>query len=215
MIHVTQLVLTQSNLSAQINEVQTTNINIITPASKINADFLSCSRMFKIGHLNCQSIPKHIEELKHIMYATDFDVILASETWFTKSVPRSHSSIDGYQLVRNDRLNKRGGGVCMYLRNGIKYKIIFSSNSIDEAEVLWLELSFNHTSLAVGVLYKPPRLPYGVLSSLCESLSNIICKYKLCVLMGDFNIDLLTPNTPAANFLKSNIIDNFSLTYHN
>ncbi len=50
------------------------------------------------------------------MHATNFDIFAASETWLNRAVPRSHTVIDGYQLIRNDRSHKRGGGVCMYIK---------------------------------------------------------------------------------------------------
>ena len=42
-------------------------------------------------------------------------IILLSETWLTSRVPDSMVSAAGYTIFRSDRIDKKGGGVCMYI----------------------------------------------------------------------------------------------------
>ena len=38
-----------------------------------------------------------------------------TETWFNEDIEDDLVSIYGYNLFHKDRLNRRGGGVCIYL----------------------------------------------------------------------------------------------------
>lgn len=61
----------------------------------------------------------------------------------------------GFQLIRNDRLSN-GGGVAIYLRAHIPYKIIRLSkvsNSSHEAEYLFVEVTLSYSSVLLGVFY--------------------------------------------------------------
>ena len=40
-----------------------------------------------------------------------------TETWLSEDIYDSAAELDGYSLVRRDRVNKLGGGVCTYILN--------------------------------------------------------------------------------------------------
>lgn len=67
-----------------------------------------------------------------------------SETWLNLSIPDQAISVPGYHLVRNDRVYKKGGGIAIYIREGISFKSVYSSNvtasSVCKTECLALEL---------------------------------------------------------------------------
>ena len=58
------------------------------------------------------------------MYALkhEYDVVCVNETWLDNSVNNHEIDLDGYDLIRKDR-NRHGGGVAMFIRNTINYKI--------------------------------------------------------------------------------------------
>ena len=45
-----------------------------------------------------------------------------NETWLDDKISDHEVGIDGYDLVRKDR-KRTGGGVAIYIRNSINYKI--------------------------------------------------------------------------------------------
>ena len=47
---------------------------------------------------------------------TDFDAFSVSESWLRSRTPKDRFMIDGYKIFRSDRRNKRGGGVCIYIK---------------------------------------------------------------------------------------------------
>ena len=101
---------------------ESTTINVAsTPRgqpSSSSAQRNCTTSKLKIVHLNIRSLrsPSHLIELRDWAAANKNDVITISEIWLNTSVTNCEVSIDGYKLYRQDRLRKRGGGVCAYIR---------------------------------------------------------------------------------------------------
>lgn len=49
-----------------------------------------------------------------------------SETWLKLHVPDNFVYLPGYQLIRRDRKEKEGGGIGLYVRNGINITFLAS-----------------------------------------------------------------------------------------
>ena len=99
---------------------------------------------FIIGHLNARSLNKNIIELKAILDDTDVDAVSISESWLRSRTPKDRFEINGYKIFRNDRKNKRGGGVCLYVRDEYQCKRIKIPNTPQSPETLWVEVLVNH-----------------------------------------------------------------------
>ena len=56
------------------------------------------------------------------------DVLMLSETKLDESFPSIEFNIDGYNIFRSDR-NAKGGGILMYVRDGVPCKLIPMRNS--------------------------------------------------------------------------------------
>ena len=69
-------------------------------------------------HLNINSLPSEIEELRQIAKDTNSAVTGLSETKLDKTIFDSEISIPNYSLIRKDR-NRKGGGVACYIRSDI------------------------------------------------------------------------------------------------
>ena len=69
-------------------------------------------------HLNINSLPSKIEELRQIAKGTNSAVIGLSETKLDKTIFDPEISIPNYSLIRKDR-NRKGGGVACYIRSDI------------------------------------------------------------------------------------------------
>ena len=70
-----------------------------------------------------------------------FSVIGVSETWLTDCTAE-HVNIRGYNFVSNHRKSKTGGGVGIYLQNGLEYKLLEECkfSDPDVIESLFLEI---------------------------------------------------------------------------
>ena len=193
-------------------EIPKFNFNPMTPIEKINRDFKTFGKYFKIGHLNSRSLNKNFIELKYVLDNTDFDAFAVSESWLTKNTPKSRYILDNFQIFRCDRLNKRGGGLCLYVRKHYICKKIFIPNPNKLAEMLWVEVTTKNAKIAVGVFYKPPKIPYACLEKVFDSLLHIHTKYEHTIFLGDFNINMLEKESLEVKALNNFIIEPFDLT---
>ena len=96
--------------------------------------------------------------------------------------------IDGYHFLRRDR-GGRGGGVGLYIRDNLNYKLIYCDDII---ESLWISLQLGKLTCFIGVAYNPHmRTAYSFVDHLETQLSELLpaCDELFC--LGDFNIDVL------------------------
>ena len=150
--------------------------------------------------LNINSLLNKIDELRYIARSSNAAVIGITETKLDNTVYDSEVTVDGCNIVRNDR-NRKGGGVACYIRNNICFnrKACISDN----IENIFIDLLFPKTKpISVGIIYKPP--------SQSQFLQQIITEFEALDLdneiyvLGDFNINLLFRDKYVLN--KSNEI---------
>ena len=129
----------------------------------------------------------------------------------TKNCPYDRFVLENFSVFRNDRKNKRGGGVLWYVRDHYKTKVIKTFSSAEVPEMLWVEVSTSGKKLALGCLYKPPNLPYGVFANLYDSLMPIYVKYEHTILVGDFNCNMLDLQAYNTKLLLDSFAEPFQL----
>jgi hypothetical protein len=56
------------------------------------------------------------------------DIFGISETWLKEKDSDNYRTIKGYNCIRNDRKGKRGGGICLYIRDTIRYNLLSLSS---------------------------------------------------------------------------------------
>ena len=181
------------------------------PVNKINSDLANFKNNFTVAHINARSLCKNIEELREIIDKTSFDAVAISETWLTQHSPRSRFLLNGFTIFRNDRKNKRGGGVLWYIRDHYHAKLIKTPTSLAIPEMLWIEVTSAGKKIALGCLYKAPKIPYGVFANLYDCLLSIYVQYDHTILVGDFNTNMLNLNAYNSKMLLDSFIEPFSL----
>ena len=77
--------------------------------------------------------------------------------------------------------------------------------------MLWVEVATAGKKLALGCLYRPPKLPYGVFANLYENLMSIYVKYEHTILLGDFNCNMLDLTAYNTKLLIDSFAEPFSL----
>jgi len=98
-------------------------------------------------------------------------------------------------------------GSC-YIKNEIAYKIRDDLTKVtNETEMLWKEISRKkERNLICGVVYRHPSSSLDEFMDLLNSTIDIIHQEnKLCLIMGDFNIDLMKIESrpESSNFLDT------------
>ena len=153
--------------------------------------FIRFTKNFNVCHINAQSIPAHYSELLATFENAPVHACLVSETFLKPTLPSSSFALPGYVLVRNDRTGKGGGGVAIYIRADIKYKVVSQSpSSYSKAlEYLLLDISLNTVPVLLGVAYAPPTVTF--IDKLEEILETFVPAYEHVLLMGDFNTCLI------------------------
>ena len=123
------------------------------------------------------------------------DIVCITETWLTNNISNSVVDISNYTLVRKDRsADKRGGGVCTYIKSSIDFTTIDELND-SPFESLWVYLRPNRlprgfSCLIIGIIYHPPQDDDATFTDhLISSLDAALNKYPNAgiMLVGDFN----------------------------
>ena len=65
-----------------------------------------------------------------------------SETWLNSTVTNGEIAIDDYKIFRQDRLHKKGGGVCAFVKKVLKVTIINELTNISDQTFNNFGLSF-------------------------------------------------------------------------
>ena len=95
----------------------------------IAAKTFSNCKGFKIVHLNARSLLPKLDSIKH-NFTPQTNILCFTETWLKPELMLELTQIPNYNLIRNDRKNKRGGGTCIFLREEIKYELVTQVSSI-------------------------------------------------------------------------------------
>jgi hypothetical protein len=162
-----------------------------------------------ISHINCNHLLPHINDLRIMYQNSTIDVIGVNETFLNEAIPSAAVEIKGYNFLRNDRTvlgrpNVQGGGVGIYLKSEIKYRILAKSKEIG-IEFIFVEIIINANKILIASVYRPPSTSvvyqslsagnFGLLA-LEDTLSELLPLYNEVFLFGDFNINLLSTSDP-------------------
>ena len=155
------------------------NDNLFEPFRKRGLHFL---------HINVNSLPSKIDELRDIVRLTKPAILGITETKLDNTVPDEEININGYSILRNDR-NRNGGGVACYIRTDLCFnkKDIFS-NSIEH--VFFDLLIPKVKPISIGIFYRPPNVN-TFLETFINDLKLVDFKKSEVYFLGDFNINLL------------------------
>ena len=165
----------------------------------------------KIGHVNIRSMFLKMTGLSDLVAL--FDIMCVSESWLTKDMPDNKVYIQDYQLFRLDRVvEKVGGGLVIYIRDPLfEFCSIEPTLSTSDSNIEVFVLNITqpkHRLLSIIHVYRPPN---GCCTTCITKLVDI-CKSPLLEgrelwLIGDVNIDLLTPDDWKTKLYHKSITD--------
>jgi len=124
---------------------------------------------------------------------TDVDCALVTETWFTSKHLSQYVSIEGYNVFRRDRPRRDGGGVCVYVRNGIDCSVVSFDDSPTPFEKIWVTFKYCNQVYYVACCYHPPApryQPADLIDDLTNELDTIMQRADILpvvIVAGDFN----------------------------
>ena len=179
----------------------------------------------QIGHINISSLRHKLFVVRKLVQDYCLDVLAVTETWLDSSVLDSEVSLDGFTLFRKDRTCSpycscskdvpcsKHGGVVIYARTSLGF--VQDSGSTDErVESLWLR-SHKRTrkqAFFLGCVYRPPSESSAYWEILADTMAKL--QGEGIVLVGDLNVDFMTPGTSSFANLKNHILLPYDLTNH-
>ncbi len=147
-----------------------------------------------MAFLNIVSLPKNIDEIRYSMSQKYIDLIAFNETRLDPNITDNIIHLTDYDIVRKDR-TRNGGGVCIYLRSSINYKVR-DDLVPSELEAVCIEIIKPHSKpFLVTTVYRPPSaLPefFDHFERLIKAIDN---ENKEMYILGDLNCDLLKPDS--------------------
>lgn len=168
-------------------------------------------------HLNAQSLCARqlskLDEFKRCFANSKVDLICVTETWLNENITDSTVAVEGYSILRNDRMTGRGGGICIYYKSGLNCRVLDNSDmlsghaSVDRTEHLFIEVRVSEDKLLLGVIYSPPDVDCSYLID--QKLSELSLDYEKIVLIGDFNTNLRKNCPKTTRFCE--VLDNFGM----
>ena len=185
-----------------------------TPVEHLNIDLQDLEHYLLVSHINSRSVPKHIDEISYVLSNTNLDAVAVSETFIKAHTPQNLQKIPGWKFFKKNRISNHGGGIGIFIRDHLAQnaKIIKLPQTFTQPETLFVELTVKNTKVALGVIYKPPKIPYGVFATIQESLAYITTKYEHTIITGDFNTNFLQPESYPTSFFQVNVIEPFGLS---
>ena len=154
--------------------------------------------------------------LSDILSHIPLDIICIDETKLTIDFPDSLFNIDGYQYPplrrdRNTKLNCRGGGKIVLLKNGLITKRL-KSYETPNAETICLELNISGRKWFILFAYRPESIDrYLFFEEISICLGKATKKYDYIILAGDLNVDMDIISTDRKGLL-TDLCDTFDLT---
>ena len=180
------------------------NCDYTEPSNSIQTDHDDLTIM----HLNIRGLYSKLGQLTylidHLLANSVPDVVTLCETWLSKHTP--NFIIPGYKVYRSDRLARKGGGVCILVRQGlISREITDIPKELNGTEICSVEIKTSKGQLGILSLYRPPNTNPHIFCKTLETLAKKVRKNCKEIIVGlDHNLDFLKSNkhNPTNDFIE-------------
>ena len=112
---------------------------------------------------NARSLKNKLSELHYMLYAQGPDIIFVTETWLYEGFPdRLLDPRDSYNILRHDRTDGRGGGVCIFISKHLTFVPVVTKEA-ENLEVVAVDIIVNRAKCRfVNVYRRPSSCPEDV-----------------------------------------------------
>lgn len=174
----------------------------------------SINNSLKCGVLNARSINNKTEAVVDFILEHKLDVLCVTETWLQASDSFTANSVtpNGFSIVSNPRLNRRGGGVAAIIKNDLGCKRL-ANVCCSTFEALLVKITSSTKSFVIATIYRSPGPLNNFLIELGDFLSTLVVKYDDFLLTGDFNIHM-DKTTDESTKKMASLLQNFGLKQH-
>ncbi|KAK6047813.1 hypothetical protein COOONC_14681 [Cooperia oncophora] len=131
----------------------------------------------------------YLNKLNHLqlfLSKNEPDLLFVTETWLTCKIKNSEvSSHLPYDVVRLDRNDKRGGGVCCVIKNTLTSRIV-RHDIRSKADVLCVDIlpHYGYSPFRFVIVYRPPDSLISDDENLIELLATFISTERETVILA-------------------------------
>ena len=142
------------------------------------------------GHININFLQNKFDALRSLVQGM-VDILVISETKIDESFPVNQFLIPGYSTpFRADR-NSQGGGLIIYIREGIPCKGLKSHKLPGDTESIFIELNIRRNKWLLMGGYNPKKESISYfLNHVSKVLDKHMVNYENMILLGDFNASI-------------------------
>ena len=98
---------------------------------------------------NVMSLSPKIDEVREVIRCGNYEFVSLVETWLQSHIHDNVINIQGYNLIRRDRVEGIHGGVCVYIKDSMAFTVLDELYN-SSFEILWINI-------------RPNRLPRGIM----------------------------------------------------
>ena len=139
-----------------------------------------------MAHLNINQIIGKYNALKEIIQGY-LDILAISESKLDQSNPTNVFDMKGYtQPFRRDR-NKNGGGILVYVREGIPCRELKVKSGAENLEGIFIEINLRKTKWLLFAGYNNCKINIG---AFLHTVDHYMCNLENFILLGDFNSEV-------------------------
>ena len=152
--------------------------------------------------------------LSDLVVSKGINLLGIIETWLTireTSSDLAEMTLHGFSFFQTPRVNKRGGGVGLFVSNAFKFTPI-NVPSLSSFECISGKFECGRTYLNILNIYRPPGPASSFFSELQDLLFYIASLPHDLVLMGDFNLHLESSSSDVRQL--TGILESFDLNQH-
>ena len=157
---------------------------------EITANSSECN-IFRILQFNIRGLVNKQDDLKNLLNTHQIDVALLCETWLN-DYNLHRIDIGGYNLLYRNRSTRKGGGVCILVKDSLKHRSYDIKVDSSILEHISVEIRTNTKNLLLTSAYRPPNTDSRMFINEYQSLLKCHQESKLKSFIGiDHNMDLL------------------------
>lgn len=161
---------------------------------------VSCPEKFCDDYYNCckcllynaRSIVNKVDLLPLIITDYNPQMIFVTESWLTDRLPSAYLGVQPhYSVLRKDRTDSVGGGVCVLLKRDLQYCQIDVMDNVGDIDVLVFDVKLSLSRIRFILCYRPPQRSQEA----ADGFVNLLKIVEKCsqiawpvVLLGDFNL---------------------------
>jgi hypothetical protein len=157
---------------------------------------------YKTIHINIQSLPDKFDKLKLFLHrlkdeSLTIDFVLICETFLTDKNANMYQ-IPGYKFIHKSRSIISRGGVGMYVRDNIQFKLRDDIALFYEGqfESIFIETTHSSKTTIIGEIYRIPSANDQLSLDRFEAITDQLHKCNTNIIMGtDQNFDYLKFNS--------------------